>query len=180
MKPLLITDASVLVNLLATDAFEDIAYQAGWRFVICEAVQREVLALRNAETGDMEPVELQTYIDSKLIEVVTLQSNESDYYVEYSAVVDDGEAMSLAIAETRKLAIAVDDRRAISIAQRRGFPSTMLTTPELLHAWCQQTRAKAAEIGSLLRLIEIRARYVPPKNHALRQWWLDCRSKALG
>lgn len=178
MKPLLITDASVLVNLLATDAFEDIAHKAGWRFVICEAVQREVLALRNADTGDMEPVELQSFVESKLIEVTKLQSDECDCYVEYSAVVDDGEAMSLAIAETRKLAIAVDDRRAISIAQRRGLTSTMLTTPELLHLWCQQTKAEDGEVGRILRLVEIRARYVPPKNHALRQWWLDCRAKA--
>lgn len=179
MKPLLITDASVLVNLLATEAFEDIAVQAGWRFVICEAVQLEVLAVRNADTGEMEEVELQRFLDRNLIEVVVLDADaESDCYVEYAALVDDGEAMSLAIAETRKLAIALDDRRAISIAHRRGFSGEMLTTPDLLHEWWQKKPMSEVEFGELLRLMEVRARYVPPKNHALRQWWIDCRAKA--
>ena len=178
MKPLLITDASVLVNLLATEAFEEIARQSGWRFVICEAVRNEVLALRNAETGEMEPLDLQPFIRSQLIEVVALEPTETEGYVEYSALVDDGEAMSLAIAEARHLAIAIDDRRAFNIAQRRGLVATMLTTPDLLHAWSQQTKASSETVGTLLKLVETRARYLPPKSHTLKAWWNTCRAAA--
>lgn len=178
MKSLLITDASVLVNLLATEAFEDIARQSNWRLVICEAVQREVLALRNAETGEMEPIDLQRFVQSQLLEVVSLEASETAAYVEYSALVDDGEAMSLAIAEGRQLAIAIDDRKALNIARDRGQLVTMLTTPDLLHAWSQQTRADDTATGALLKLIETRARYLPPKNHALKQWWNACRAAA--
>lgn len=179
MKSLLITDASVLVNLLATGAFEDISLQCNWRLVICEAVQREVQALRNAETGEMEPIDLENLVNNQRLGIVSLDAAETAAYVEYSSLVDDGEAMSLAIAEGRHLAIAVDDRRARNIAQGRGLLTTMLTTPDLLHSWAQQTKATNASMGALIKLIETRARYLPPKNHALKQWWRTCREAVL-
>ena len=179
MKPLLITDASVLLNLLASEAFEEIAHQCGWRFVICEVVQSEVLALRNAETGEMEPVDLQRLINANLIEVVSLDvATESSCYIEYAALVDDEEAMSLAIAEMRNLAIALDDRRAINVAHGRGIKVPMLTTPEMLHTWHQEHGKDEAKMAAALKNIETRARYIPPKNHPLRQWWQECRAIA--
>lgn len=180
MKPLLITDASVLINLLATEEVKAIGHASNWHFVICGAVRCEIVSLRNEHTGEMEIVSLDHLISSGTLSILELTHQiESDTYVEYAALVDDGEAMSLALAEHRGIAIAIDDKRAAAVAKSRNLAVPMLTTPDLIYAWQQRTQAPDLEVGLLLRKVESRARYSPPREHSLRNWWTDCSALAL-
>ena len=173
---LLLNDSSVLLNLLATNLFSEIATQAGWQFAICPAVLAEVDELRDEHSGELMPVDLSTYISSGLLQVLEISGDEEQtLYVAQAIVVDDGEAMSIAIAAHRHLELAIDDKQAANHT-RRAFPEIRLwSTPEILKHWCEDGGADAATLQSAIRLIETRSRYFPAKSHPLATWWQSAR-----
>src|SRR4051812_21577366 len=115
----LLNDASVLVNLLATDRLASIAEITGWQFALCPAVRDEVNKLRDPATGEMVPLDIAPLIASGLLRVFELSGDEEvAHYVDLAAVVDDGEAMSIAIAASRRLDLAIDDKQAANHAKR--------------------------------------------------------------
>lgn len=168
----LLNDSSVLLNLLATDYLEQIAADTGWQFAICPAVRDEVKKLRDFQTGEMIDVDLTPYFTSGLLQLLELSDeNEEILYIEQSIVVDDGEAMSIAIAANRHLPLAIDDKQASNHA-RDKFPEIELWgTPSILKRWMELGRVNAATLRGAITLIETRARYFPSRSHALADWW---------
>lgn len=173
---LLLNDSSVLLNLLAADCIADIAETLQWQFAICPAVRDETKKLRDATTGDMVAVDIAPLIATGLLQVLELAGDtEETLYVEQAMSVDDGEAMSIAIAASRKLELAIDDKQASNHA-RRAFPTLKLwTTPEILKQWCDAASVPAQRLKEIISLIEIRSRYFPPRAHLLAAWWQDSR-----
>lgn len=170
---LLLNDSSVLLNLLAADCLAEIATSLDWQFAICPAVRAEATKLRDPETKEMVPVDLAAFIASGLLLVLELTGETEELlYVEQAMVVDDGEAMSIAIAASRMLELAIDDRQATNHALR-AFPELKLwTTPEILKRWAESAEISSERLRTAIRLIQARARYVPPKSHPLAEWWL--------
>jgi predicted nucleic acid-binding protein len=169
---LLLNDASVLLNLLAADCIAEIAAALDWHFAICPLVRDEAKRLRDASTGDMVPVDIAPLIESGVLQILELSGNDEQVlYVEQSIVVDDGEAMSIAIAASRRLELAIDDKQA-SNHVRRTFPDLRLwTTPEIIKLWADTAALAPQRLGQVLSLIEGRARYSPPNLHPLAAWW---------
>ena len=168
----LLNDSSVLLNLLAADCLASIAADTGWQFAICPAVRDEVKRLRDAQTGEMIEVDVTPHIVSGLLQILELSGEEEQLlYVEQSIVVDDGEAMSIAIAVHRQLALAIDDKQATNHTHRK-FPEIRLwSTPEILKHWTKVGCVDAKRLCEAIRLIETRARYFPAQSHALADWW---------
>ena len=168
----LLNDSSVLLNLLAADCLAEIVKATGWQFAICPAVRDEAKKLRDADTGEMRDVDLAPLIESGLLQVLELADEaEQTLYVEQAVAVDDGEAMSIAIAASRRLELAIDDKQA-SNHTKRAFPELKLwTTPEIIKHWSDQAKISAGELKSAISAIEARARYFPPRSHALAVWW---------
>lgn len=169
---LLINDSSVLLNLLATDCLAQIAADTGWRFAICPAVRDESKKLRDSATNELVLVDIDPLIASGLLQLLDLSGDlEQILYVEQSIVVDDGEAMSIAIASNRGLDLAIDDKQAANHA-RRVFPRIKLwTTPEILKYWTETAIVPPEALRKAILLIEARARYFPSKSHVLAAWW---------
>lgn len=168
----LLSDSSVPLNLLAADCLEHIAADTGWQFAICPAVRDEVKKLRDFHTGEMIEVNLIPHIASGLLHVLELSGEREEIlYIEQSIVVDDGEAMSIAIAASRMLALAIDDKRATNHA-RATFPEIKLwSTPEILKCWHEVGRVDSKTLHQAILLIEARARYFPRRPHPLVTWW---------
>ena len=173
---LLLNDSSVLLNLLATNLFTEIAAQADWQFAICPAVLAEVDELRDEHSGELVPVDLTPHISSGLLQVLELSGDEEQaLYVEQAIVVDDGEAMSIAIAAHRHLELAIDDKQAINHT-RRSFPEIRLwSTPEILKHWSEVGGVDARVMQEAIRLVEARSRYFPANSHPLAGWWRASR-----
>jgi predicted nucleic acid-binding protein len=93
---------------------------------------------------------------------------EADDYVTFSASIDDGEAMSLAIARVRGYSLVTDDRKARQFAMNLGVE--VYGTTDILRHWAEEN--PNAEIGHLLRAIERRARYRPPDDDPNFNWWI--------
>jgi predicted nucleic acid-binding protein len=177
----LLNDSSVLLNLLAAECLEQIAADTGWQFAICPAVRDEVKKLRDFHTGEMIEVDLTPHIASGLLHVLELAGEKEEIlYVEQSIVVDDGEAMSIAIAASRRFALAIDDKRAGNHA-RATFPEIELwSTPEILKRWHEVGRIDSDTLRQAISLIETRARYFPARSHALASWWQQFKLGTAG
>ena len=85
-------------------------------FKVCPDVIREVRVLRDRETGEEQPIELEAHFQSGALSLIQPETeSEFELLIDYSALLGsgDGEAMCFALAECRGLTIAIDDERAI-------------------------------------------------------------------
>ncbi len=136
MTPAII-DACCLIDLLVSGRVETILRASKFAWRIPTAVQSEIRYIRQydpdeAGTFIKVPVDLSSHLRSGLLSLCEPQNTcEQDRFVEYAAHFgSDGEAMFLAIAESRRWPVASDDRKAIRIARQAGL--TIISCPELL------------------------------------------------
>ena len=67
-----------------------------------------------------EPVDLSSLVDEGLVRVMALETpGEEATFVELAALVDDGEAITGALAAHRQCALATDDRKARRVLGER-------------------------------------------------------------
>ena len=170
---LLLQDACVLINLMASGCFEDIARRGGFQFVVASAVCAEVHYTRNGVTGEMEPINLEPYFTAGLLERMEVETEaERAAYVTYAAQrLDDGEAMSLALAEARQLSLATDDRRARLLVARENIPVELHSTVSLLRQWESLCQVPRREMGQILARIQEAARFAPRAPGDEHAWW---------
>lgn len=170
----LILDACRLINLLATTQITEIltclpAQPTVARFVLDD----EIIKL------DEEPFRhgaeaLQRAIDALLLQVVDFASEAERFrFIDLAGTyrLDDGEAMSAAIAIERNWMIASDDRRIHSVIPHLAPALRVLTTPEILKRWHDHANPESDLLIEVLTSIERYARYRPVRHHPLGGWW---------
>ena len=94
---------------------------------------------------------------------------EAATFVTLAADMDDGEAVTIAIARHRGFSGATDDRKArrsLAEAQVQVFSSL-----ELLRMWCDSRSLSTREVTRLLTYVRDRGRFVPPRGDPLQGWW---------
>jgi hypothetical protein len=171
-----ILDACVLINLLASDEIEGILRVAGQYSFICSAVEGESIYLRTDDPKvPLEPIDLHPLIESGLLTVCYIAGDqEAELYVDYASALDDGEAMSLALALSRGFLLVTDERKARRLfLEAAGDTNRLTSTSDLLRGWAGDARIEDARLKTALLQIETRARYQPPPTNANYQWWLD-------
>jgi predicted nucleic acid-binding protein len=178
MASILIQDACVLINLLASGRFEDLANGCGFRFAISAGVAQEALFLRNPDSVGREKINLERIVECGILEILTLESEaEKLRYIEIALDLDDGEAESVAIAECRHFALATDDKKARKVIQRRGMKIELWSTCALLQHWQSKCLVSDADMGRALANISSRAKYRPKFGHPDFEWWAKLLSK---
>lgn len=167
-------DACVLLNLLATGVVDQILAPAAQRIFVCDLVRDESFYLKNDDGSD-EPVliDLQTYFDQKIIHLCSLENAlERQAFVDFAAQLDDGEAMTIAIALSRSMFLATDDKKARRIfRENTSHGGTLLSTSDLVREWAETNKRSFIEIKSILIRIETIARYFPPQSDNNYGWW---------
>lgn len=177
-RRLLLQDACVLINLLASGRFEDIARECGYQFVAATAACDEALFIRDAATGEPVLVDLAPYLTAGLLEKIDVETeDERASYVAYATLLDDGEAMSLALAEARHLLLATDDRKARALILRESINVELSSTVGVLQAWEKAAGIEKSEMSQILARLQKCARFTPPAGHPDRVWW-DARTTA--
>ena len=173
----LLMDASCLLNLYATGRVADIAAALPWRLAVVDYVlEHETLYIRatvgSEEPGATVPVDLSPLVEAGLLLVVRLEGpGEQAYFVELAADLDDGEAMTGAMAINRGFAVAIDDRKARRVLGEKAPELRLLSTLELLHLW--SAAVPDQEVGRALEAMRYGARYVPGNRDLLYGWWRD-------
>ena len=173
----LILDASCLLNLYATDRMLEIAAALPWQLAVADYVlEQEALYVRTIgaqeEQEETVPVDLSPLIDEGLLLVLRLETpSEEASFVELAAVLDDGEAVTGAIALTRGHLVAIDDRKAKRVLGEKARGMRLVSTLELMRQW--SAFVPAQEVREALRAMQHRARYVPGQRDSLHDWWRD-------
>ncbi len=171
----LILDACCIINLYASGQMEAILRAVPGSVTVAVYVKNEeVLKVYDPATKATEDIDLRPFIDRNLLVVVDLDlAAEAETYVNFAALVDDGEAITGAIARHRNWAIGTDDKTATKIFRRAVPQLQIISTPDLVKYWVSVTNPPADDIKACLQAIRIRASYAPPRNHHLYEWWSD-------
>ena len=166
-----ILDTCVLINLLATGRVAEIVGVIAASRMVCPAVSEESLYLRPLEAqGQPEHVNLQPLITAGVFTPCQIEGGaEEDLYVTYALDLDDGEAMSLAIAQSRNLVLATDERKARRIARENVPQLCIISTAEIIRAWAEGKERR--DVIAVVRSILERARYRPSDSDPLALWW---------
>lgn len=102
---------------------------------------------------------------------VAMQEDEEEQFLALASQLDDGEAISAAIAMERSWAIATDDRRVPTVLAKAGAAMRVVTTPELVKHWAEHAQVDSLMLRSVLAEIETKARFRPWRSYPLYTWW---------
>jgi hypothetical protein len=171
-------DACCLIDLLASGHAEAILQACGYTWYLPVAVQSEVLYIRQpdpAQAGKLVLVEvdLNPLLKSGALSLCQpYNDQEMDRFTQYATQFrSDGEAMCVALAESRGWTIATDDRKAIRIAQQAGL--SVISCPQIVKKWTDLTNPDKAILARALKDIEIFAQFRPNPSLPEYQWWVD-------
>jgi len=171
-QEVLLLDACVTINLMATDRLGEIAASLSLSFAVVEQVAAEVGHLRELIDGEVvvTPIDLHKQVAAGCLNIVELSAAELSTYVELAAIVDDGEAATIAIALHRGLPLATDDRKARRVCAERGLAEPRRTL-DLLHAYADVAVPDSAACRDLLTVVRRRASFLPPRADPWHAWW---------
>ena len=175
----LVLDTSCLLNLYATGHFREIAASLRDQVGVSDFVlEEEALFIRRGSPTDgqevLDPVDLSPFVSEGLVEVMYLESpNEKATFVDLSAVVDDGEAVTAALALHRGCSIAIDDRKARRVLAERAPTVPLVSTLELVVRWVENVSVPLDELRSSLKRMRFRTNYVLGSCDPHYEWWLD-------
>ena len=175
--PYIILDACCVINLYGSGRIGEILASLGVSVAITTYVhENEILGIQGPPddvTGQQRAlIDLQPLINSSLLTLTSpISEAEEIAYVNFAAFLDDGEAITSAIAAERNWAMATDDRSSINLLKRAVPTLPLLSTLELIKHWVETTHLPTSEIQVALGNIRTQARYKPGSNHSLYAWW---------
>jgi hypothetical protein len=171
-----VIDACCLIDLLVSGHAEAILRANGHSWRLPVAVQSEVKYLRQydpAQAGAYlnAPADLTPYLASALLTSCQPDDpQEQALFVHYATLFrSDGEAMCLALAESRGWPVATDDRKAIRVAEKAGL--TVFSCPQLVKAWADAARPDLATVVQVLTDIQTLAQFRPNPTMPDADWW---------
>lgn len=170
----ILLDACVAINLAATGSLDHIANTLQVTFAIAAQAAAEVGYLRDMAGGQvvLTPINLRQFEHDEIVEILELTPAELGLYIQLAALVDDGEAATIAIAIQRHLDIATDDRRARRLCQERQLTEP-LRTVSLLRAYADAAHLASDQIQQIVTSIRDRASFQPPRSDPELKWWND-------
>ncbi|MGH2615062.1 MAG: hypothetical protein ACRDJC_07470 [Thermomicrobiales bacterium] len=168
--PPLLLDTCVVLSLFATRRVEEILAANPGPFLIAEAVLRESMYIHVIVDGvrEKEPVSFEPMFAAGTLAVVEPESEEEiQSLIDLSLQLDDGEAMTCALALHRGYRIATDEKKAIRFV---GNQIPIVGALDLVRAWADAVAAPPILIREVLAAIEERG-YVPGSDHRHYGWW---------
>ena len=166
-------DACCIINLVATDRLKEVLGALPYTFWVSRYVlEEEVLLVGKPaadEGGELAPIDLSPLLRDGTLRTIDIETEkEAAELVRFARDLDDGEAHTLALATVRDAWVATDDRKAIRILREvrkaeLGEGGGVLRTSELIFSWADRSRLADDELGKVLKDIEARASFFPPK-----------------
>ena len=174
-----ILDACCLLNLYATDRLREIAMALPHQLVVADYVlEREALYVwlpdSTGGSEDRASIDVSLLIDEGLITVVCLDNRgEEALFVDLATSVDDGEAVTGALALCRGYLVATDDHKARRVLSGHSQAVGLVSTLELVKAWAEAGAVSGSELRHALEAIRSGASYLPGERDPLYEWWRE-------
>jgi hypothetical protein len=175
-----VIDACCLIDLLVSGLADEILRATSFAWHLPTAVRDEVRYVRRYDPAQAaafvnEPVDLNGFVASGLLALCQPDDEqEQARFVHYATrFCSDGEAMCLALAESRGCTVVTDDRKAIRVAASAGL--TVVSCPQLVKAWVDASRPDEAVVARVLTDIETLALFRPNAAMPESSWWFRLR-----
>lgn len=176
----MILDGCALLNLYASRRIAEILATAPRPTAVAEYVRdNEALWVGRHKSGpeaDYEKVEIGPLVASGLVELLSLEGDDemaSFLTLASSSRIDDGEAISGAIAHARGLVVVTDDKAALRVFGRHSPPIPTCSTASLVKCWADRTSVDAVDLRRVLVNIRERACFEPGLRDPLFDWWRE-------
>lgn len=174
LPQLVLLDACTVVNLYASRKIQDILAVVDGSVGIADIVEREAQYILHGGGGDdaleREPVVLSPLVATGMLSIIATDDEaELLTFIDLSGELDEGEAMTAALAIHRGGIVVTDDRKATRILTDRGVACR--TTPDLIKAWSEVVGLEPLALRLVLIDLRERGRYEPFRAHPLREWW---------
>jgi predicted nucleic acid-binding protein len=171
---LLLLDACAVVGLYATRRLDEIIAVIPAPIAVVGIVAHESQYVFRGGDGDdareREPIDLTSMVQSGALSIIsTGEEDELQTFIDLTQELDDGEAMTAAVAIHRRCTVVTDDRKAERILAERGV--LVRCTLDLIKTWADHERLSPADIRPILIDLRRRATYEPRRTHPLRPWW---------
>lgn len=169
-SPGVVLDACAVLSLYATSRMDEIVRVLPPPVVVADLVVEEALYIRRVIEGEVaaERVDLTPLIDSGMLGVVQAETEQELLtFIDLAVDLDDGEAMSGALAMHRGWPLVTDDRKAERLLDGRV---QLRSTLDVIREWAAVQRIGADELRAALASIDERG-YRPGKRHPLSEWW---------
>lgn len=170
----LLLDACVAINLAAAARLDQIADTLKVTSVIVAQAASAAGHLRDVVESKtvLTPINLEQFASSETLQIRELEPAELTLYLELAAIVDDGEAATIALAIHHRIELATDDRRARRLCAERGLAEPARTVALLL-AYAEAARLKNNEVRQMLIQVRDRASFLPARSDPDLKWWND-------
>jgi predicted nucleic acid-binding protein len=169
--PLLGLDACGVLNLAAVMPLDTIGEGLPYEFVMVDQVAEEVLFLHDLVGDDL----VKTPVDSSGVTRVSLAPDELAAYVDLASQLDDGEAATLAAAQSRGWIVLTDDRKATRVAGEMAPPVAVMSTARFIREWAATQVVDPETLSACLQAIEQRANFTPRRQDPDYEWWQRAR-----
>jgi predicted nucleic acid-binding protein len=176
----LILDASPLICLYASGQMRSILGSIPKNVTVATYVKTmEITHIydRSVKENEQptESIDLEPIITEGLLSVVNLETEQEAMTV-IDLVIDigQGEAFTGAIADHRKWAIGVDDKKARRVFAERMPHLQLLSTLDLIRHWEARVTPTSNIIREVLENIRYRAKYQPGNSNPHYSWWQEC------
>ena len=173
----LLLDASCLLNLFAIGHLREIVVVLPYQLWVADYVaEQEALYVRRPGPTDardvQEPVDLAPLLEEGLIQLMSLNHPEEEAtLVNLAAHLDDGEAITGALALHRDCSIATDDRKARRVLGQYAPSVQLVSTLELLKLWAEEALVPKDELRAAMADMQSGASYTPGARDPLYDWW---------
>ncbi len=119
-------------------------------------------------------VDVSALLADGLMTVVRMEHMEEQaIFVDLAASVDDGEAVTGALALTRAYLVATDDRKARRVLSERSQAVGLVSTLELVKSWAETASIPESELRNAIDAVRTGASYVPGERDPLYEWWRE-------
>jgi len=141
-----ITDTSVLINFLVLDQTSLLARLPNHRFVVTDHVRAEVTEHFTEQLQRLEAA----FAAGILEEIHVTDLPEVQLFAQFTATgLGAGECSAIAVATHRKLALAIDDKRAVKKLKNAGFSLTIYSTESIVVLLIQHSVLTIAEADAI-------------------------------
>ncbi|MDE2717837.1 MAG: hypothetical protein OXI33_12620 [Chloroflexota bacterium] len=100
-------------------------------------------------------------------------SEEEVTFVDLAASIDDGEAVTGALAFHRGCSVATDDRKARRLLEEHVPTVPLVSTLELLKLWAEEASIPDTELQAAMMSMKSWASYIPGVRDPLHEWWQE-------
>ncbi len=175
----IILDACCIINLYASGQMRAVLETIPKNLSVAAYVKdHEALNVYSGPVNNVKStlIDLQPFIDDNLLLLVDIETEaEENIYINFAERLDDGEAITGAIALSRNWAIATDDTASVRLFQSRVPHIAIVSTLDLVKYWSDTSNIDEDTIREALSNIRVRGKYEPNRNHPLKDWWNKLR-----